>query len=146
MHKHLTSILATTFSFLSGLVFGIGLIVAGMANPAKVLAFLDLSGLWDPSLGLVMAGAIAVGIMAFAIAKKRQLSLLGLAMHMPGNDRIDRRLLLGSLAFGVGWGMAGICPAPAFVLLGSGNVQGLIFVLGMLAGMAIYEWLESRHR
>ena len=131
------------FALVSGLVFGLGLILAGMANPAKVLAFLDLAGLWDPSLALVMAGAIAVGSIAFILAKKRHLSYLGLTMQVPTNRIIDKRLTIGSLAFGVGWGLAGICPGPAIVLLGAGSVKGLAFVIAMLAGMGIYELLEN---
>ena len=132
------------FALVSGLVFGLGLILAGMANPSKVLAFLDLAGLWDPSLALVMCGAIAVGAIAFAIAKNRHLSYLGLTMQVPTNRIIDKRLIIGSLAFGVGWGLAGICPGPAIVLLGAGSIKGLIFVIAMLAGMGIFELLESQ--
>ena len=134
------------FALVSGLVFGLGLILAGMANPAKVLAFLDLAGLWDPSLALVMCGAIAVGAIAFAIAKNRHLSYLGLTMQVPTNRIIDKRLTIGSLAFGVGWGLAGICPGPAIVLLGAGSLKGLIFVIAMLAGMGIFELLESQKK
>ena len=100
------------FALLSGLIFGIGLIVAGMANPAKVLGFLDLAGLWDPSLALVMGGAIAVGSVAFAIAKRKTKSFLGLPIQLPTISQIDRRLIVGSLLFGMGWGLAGICPYP----------------------------------
>ena len=132
------------YALVSGLVFGLGLILAGMANPAKVLAFLDLAGLWDPSLALVMAGAIAVGSIAFILAKNRHLSYLGLAMQVPTNRIVDKRLIIGSLAFGVGWGLAGICPGPAIVLLGAGSVKGLVFVIAMLAGMGIFELLESQ--
>ncbi|MHA7683588.1 DUF6691 family protein [Cupriavidus sp. PET2-C1] len=129
-------------SLASGLVFGLGLILAGMANPEKVLGFLDLAGRWDPSLALVMGGAIAVGVVAFGIARRRAVSLLDLPMQLPVSRRIDRRLLGGSLLFGVGWGLAGICPGPALVLLGAGAWQGAVFVLAMLAGMALFEWLE----
>jgi uncharacterized protein len=132
------------FALLSGLVFGLGLILAGMANPAKVLGFLDLAGLWDPSLALVMAGAIGVGAIAFALAKKRQFSYLGLTMQIPTNRTIDKRIAIGSLAFGVGWGLAGICPGPAIVLLGAGSFKGLIFTITMLIGMGIFELLESK--
>lgn len=131
-------------SFTAGLVFGIGLILAGMANPAKVIGFLDLAGAWDPSLAFVMAGAIAVGVFAFAIAKKRDASLLGLQMHLPTNQHIDKRLVLGGLAFGVGWGLSGICPGPGIVLLGAGSLKGIVFVLAMIAGMGIFEWIEIR--
>jgi uncharacterized membrane protein YedE/YeeE len=105
-------------SFLAGLVFGFGLILSGMANPAKVLGFLDLAGAWDPSLALVMAGAIAVGIFAFALARNRTESYLGLDMKMPAARRIDRRLIGGSVVFGIGWGIAGFCPGPGLVALG----------------------------
>lgn len=132
------------FAFLFGLVFGLGLLIAGMANPAKVLGFLDLAGLWDPSLVLVMAGAIAVGVAAFAIAKRRTKSLLGLAMQLPGVRRIDKRLVGGSLMFGVGWGLAGICPGPGLVLLGAGMREGLAFMAAMLAGMAVVEFVDRR--
>lgn len=128
----------------AGLVFGFGLLLAGMANPAKVLAFLDLAGYWDPSLALVMAGAIGIGLGAFAVAKRRKSSLLGLAMYLPATRTIDRRLVLGSLGFGVGWGLAGICPGPAIVLVGAGNAKGLVFFAAMLAGMAIFELVDRR--
>lgn len=131
-------------ALLSGLLFGLGLILSGMANPAKVLGFLDLAGAWDPSLALVMGGAIAVGTVAFAIAGKRDLSLLGLTIHFPTARHIDKRLVLGSLAFGIGWGLAGVCPGPALVLLGTGSVKGLVFVFAMLVGMGIFEYLEIR--
>jgi hypothetical protein len=143
MKNHISNTAALTFSLLSGLIFGIGLILAGMANPAKVLAFLDVAGQWDPSLGLVMAGAIGVGLIAFAVAKRRNLSYLGFSIQLPTNRVIDKRLVLGSLAFGIGWGLVGICPAPAFVLLGVGSSKGIIFVIAMVIGMGIYELLES---
>jgi uncharacterized protein len=132
------------FALLSGLIFGLGLILSGMANPAKVLGFLDLAGLWNPSLAFVMGGAIAIGVIMFAIARKRSASLLGLTMHLPTSREVDKRLVFGSLAFGVGWGLAGICPGPALVLLGAGSVKGLVFVISMLVGMGIFEWLEIR--
>ena len=143
MHKPHNTLHALVFSLLSGLIFGLGLILAGMANPAKVLAFLDLAGRWDPSLGLVMGGAIAVGVVAFAIAKKRQQSYLGFTIQLPTSRIIDKRLVLGSLVFGMGWGLVGICPAPAFVLVGSGNDKGLIFTVFMILGMVIFEVLEN---
>jgi uncharacterized protein len=131
-------------SLLAGLLFGIGLIVAGMANPAKVLGFLDLAGAWDPSLALVMAGGIGVGLAGFSLAKKRTVSILGLPMQLPTLRRLDGRLVGGSLLFGIGWGLAGICPGPALVLLGAGMPQGLLFVVAMLAGMGLFEILERR--
>lgn len=129
---------------LAGLVFGLGLIVSGMAQPAKVLGFLDLAGAWDPSLAFVMAGAIAVGLPAFALAARRRESFLGLPMQLPQSTRIDRRLAGGSLLFGIGWGLAGLCPGPALVVAGTGNVKALGFVAAMLAGMAVFELLERR--
>ena len=134
----------TLFSFVAGLVFGFGLLISGMTNPAKVIGFLDLAGQWDPSLALVMAGAIAVGVVAFALAKRRQTTYLGLPMSLPLATRIDRRLVIGSVMFGVGWGLAGICPGPALVLLGAGAAKGLIFVAAMLAGMGLFEWIERK--
>lgn len=131
-------------ALITGLVFGIGLIVAGMTNPAKVLGFLDLAGRWDPSLALVMAGAILVALPAFRVAARRRQSLLGEPMRLPTATRIDRRLVLGSLAFGAGWGLAGFCPGPALASLTTGAVQPLIFCAAMLAGMGIFELLERR--
>ena len=130
-------------SFAVGLLFGLGLIVSGMANPAKVLGFLDLAGPWDPSLALVMAGAIAVGVVGFAIAARRTHSWLGLSMRLPSNRTIDRRLLAGGLLFGAGWGLAGFCPGPGLVALGAGYWQAGVFVASMLAGMVVYEAAES---
>ena len=131
-------------ALLSGLVFGLGLIVSGMANPAKVLGFLDLAGPWDPSLALVMAGAIAVGFFAFLIAKKRTRSFIGAEMKLPTASAIDSRLLAGSSLFGAGWGVAGFCPGPGLVALGMGEPKALVFVGAMLAGMAIFSWREKR--
>lgn len=131
-------------AFLAGLIFGLGLMVSGMANPAKVLGFLDLAGLWDPSLALVMAGAVAVGTLAFFVAGGRRVSLLGEPMRLPTSRDIDRRLVGGSLVFGIGWGIAGFCPGPGFVALGMGEAKALLFVMAMLAGMGVPGWLERR--
>lgn len=131
-------------ALLSGLVFGLGLIVSGMANPAKVLGFLDLAGQWDPSLALVMAGAIAVGFFAFLIAKNRTRSLIGAEMKLPTASAIDSRLLVGGVLFGAGWGVAGFCPGPGLVALGMGEPKALVFVAAMLAGMVIFSWREKR--
>ncbi len=133
-------------SLLAGLVFGLGLIVSGMANPAKVLGFLNLTGSWDPSLAFVMAGAIAVGVIAFAVARRRTRTFLGGVMQLPTSRDIDRRLVIGSALFGIGWGVAGFCPGPGLVALGMGEVKALVFVLAMLVGMGIFEWLERRKR
>jgi uncharacterized protein len=132
----------TFFALLAGAVFGIGLIVSGMADPAKVLGFLDLAGNWDPSLAFVMAGAIAVGAIAFTFARKRTVSFLGLQMRMPTATQLDRRLVGGGLLFGIGWGIAGFCPGPALVAFGMGESKAAVFVVAMLAGMGIFELLE----
>lgn len=129
-------------ALLVGLLFGIGLIVSGMTDPAKVTGFLDLAGSWDPSLAFVMGGAILVGVFAFGAARKRERSLLGAPMRLPTATSIDRRLVLGSLAFGAGWGLAGYCPGPALASLATGGIKPLIFTLAMLAGMALFEVLE----
>lgn len=128
--------------FVVGLLFGLGLMLAGMTNPAKVLAFLDLAGAWDPSLALVMGGAILVGLGAFALAKRRQRTFLGGPLTLPTATAIDRRLLAGSALFGVGWGLAGLCPGPALASLGLGDSRVLVFVAAMLGGMAVFEVLE----
>jgi uncharacterized membrane protein YedE/YeeE len=136
--------MAMLLSLVAGLLFGIGLLVSGMANPAKVLGFLDLAGRWDPSLALVMAGAVAVGVVAFGIARRRTVSFLGLQMKLPAGGRPDRRLVLGSLVFGLGWGLAGFCPGPAVVAFGMGELKAVVFVVAMLAGMGVFELLERR--
>jgi uncharacterized protein len=125
--------------FIGGLVFGVGLILSGMTDPGKVIGFLDLAGEWDPSLALVMAGAIGVGFFAFRIARGRGTTLLGGPMKLPGSEIIDWRLLTGSAVFGVGWGLAGFCPGPAVVATGAGYWQALLFTLAMLAGMGVHE-------
>ncbi len=133
--------------FLVGLLFGLGLMLSGMTDPGKVLGFLDLAGAWDPSLALVMGGAIAVGVAAFALAKKRTLTFFGGALHWPDASAVDKRLVLGSLVFGVGWGLAGFCPGPAVVSLAAGQPKAAVFVAAMLAGMALFEWADRRfHR
>ena len=136
----------TFTALLSGLVFGLGLIVSGMANPHKVLGFLDLAGRWDPSLAFVMAGAIAVGFLAFVVANKRTVSFMGSAMRLPAARHIDRRLVVGSMLFGIGWGSAGFCPGPGLVALGMGEAKALVFVAAMLVGMGVFEWIERRSR
>lgn len=128
--------------FLVGLIFGIGLILAGMTDPGKVIGFLDLSGAWDPSLAFVMGGAILVGVFAFAVARRRTTAFFGGAMPLPAARRVDRRLIVGSLAFGIGWGLAGFCPGPAVVAVGAGEIKAVVFVLAMLAGMAAFEIAE----
>lgn len=138
MNRHLVSALLT------GLVFGLGLLVSGLANPAKVLAFLDLAGAWDPSLALVMAAAVAVGLVGFRVARGRERSWLGAPLRLPTARHIDKRLVLGGFGFGVGWGLAGFCPGPALVAMGAGEAKALVFVAAMLAGMGLFEILEKR--
>lgn len=133
-------------ALLVGLVFGLGLIVSGMTDPARVLGFLDLAGLWNPSLAFVMGGAIAVALPAFVVAARRQRTLTGAPLQLPTATRIDRRLLLGALAFGAGWGLAGLCPGPALALIATGNGKVLVFVASMLVGMGIFEVVERWRR
>ena len=132
------------FASLSGLLFGLGLIAGGMTDPAKVKAFLDLFGAWDPSLALVMGGAILVGVFAFAAARRRSRLWTGDPMELPNSRVIDRRLLLGGVLFGTGWGIGGFCPGPALVALGSGLGSAGVFVLAMLAGMWLHDRLAKR--
>lgn len=129
-------------ALIAGLIFGIGLILSGMTNPGKVIGFLDLAGRWDPSLGFVMGGAILVALFAARWAVGRTQSLTGAAMRIPTAARIDRRLVLGSLTFGVGWGLAGYCPGPALASLASGGAKPWLFVAAMVAGMLLFEVLE----
>ncbi|PQV55078.1 YeeE/YedE family protein [Paraburkholderia sp. BL21I4N1] len=131
-------------ALLAGLIFATGLIVSGMANPAKVLGFLDIAGNWDPSLAFVMAGAIAVGSVGFAIASRLKRSLLKAPISLPTATHIDRRLLAGSAMFGAGWGLAGFCPGPALVSAGSGEFEAMLFVIAMLVGMKIFALVEQR--
>jgi len=128
--------------FLVGWVFGMGLLISGMTDPGKVQGFLDLFGAWDPSLAFVMGGGVIVGLVGFTLAKRRTSSFLGSAMHWPTAQDIDRRLVLGSLTFGAGWGLAGFCPGPAIVSLGAGESKAALFVVAMMTGMLVYEVME----
>jgi uncharacterized membrane protein YedE/YeeE len=131
---------------LSGLLLGIGLILSGMANPAKVIGFLDVAGPWDPSLGLVMGGGLVVGSIGFTLLKKQSKTLSGEPLNLPASRKIDLRLILGSVLFGIGWGVTGICPGPGLVLLGAGIPEGVIYVASLLAGMTLYSLIEKlRH-
>jgi len=132
-------------AFLVGLVFGMGLLIAGMANPAKIVAFLDIAGRWDPSLALVMVAAIAIGALGFGIARRRTRSVLGTPMQLPTTKHVDRRLVVGSLAFGIGWGLSGFCPGPALLATAAGYGKALAFVCAMAVGMTIHGVVE-RHR
>lgn len=133
-------------ALLSGLLFGIGLLVSGMTNPAKVLGFLDLAGNWDPSLAFVMGGALLIGVIAFPFIVARPKAVLGEAMRLPTARHIDRRLVMGSLAFGMGWGLVGFCPGPALTALFHGGGAAWLFVASMLAGMALFSAIERSRR
>jgi uncharacterized membrane protein YedE/YeeE len=128
--------------FVVGLLFGLGLMLSGMTDPGKVIGFLDLFGTWDPSLALVMGGAIMVGFFAFTVAKKRTSTFLGGAMRLPTNMDMDKKLVIGSLLFGAGWGLAGFCPGPALVSMADGQPKALVFVLAMLVGMVSFELMD----
>jgi len=132
--------------FLVGLLFGLGLLLSGMTDPGKVLGFLDLFGAWDPSLAFVMGGAITVGLFAFALAKKRSTAFLGGAMQLPTSRDIDRRLVLGGVTFGVGWGLAGFCPGPGLVSLAAGQPKAAVFIAAMVAGMLVFEFVEQQRQ
>jgi uncharacterized membrane protein YedE/YeeE len=131
-------------SFLIGLLFATGLIVSGMTDPSKIIGFLDLAGAWDPSLAFVMGGAVLVSAAGFRLAERRPTSMLGGLRQLPAVRGVDARLLLGSAIFGTGWGLAGFCPGPAVVAFGAGYDKAVVFVIAMLAGMAIYELTERR--
>lgn len=136
--------MSNVLALLSGLVFGLGLLASGMTDPIKVKGFLDLFGAWDPSLALVMGGAIAVGVLAFASARRRELSWTGTHMEIPSNVTIDARLLLGGALFGAGWGLAGYCPGPALVAASGGSAVAAAFVAAMLAGMTLHDRLLAK--
>ena len=133
--------------FAIGLLFGLGLIVSGMTDPDKVLGFLDLAGAWDPSLLFTMGGAVLVAAIGFSLARRRGRTPSGAPIAFPPATAIDRRLVAGSLVFGAGWGLAGFCPGPALVSVGTGRTEPLLFVLAMVAGMGLFElfeWLRNR--
>ncbi len=129
-------------AFLAGLIFGLGLLLSRMANPEKVLGFLDLAGRWDPSLAFVMAGAIGMAAVAFAVARRRTKSLLGVPLQWPTATRVDPRLIGGSTLFGIGWGLAGFCPGPALVAAAAGQTKAVLFVAAMAAGMFLFAQIE----
>lgn len=131
--------MSNIFGFVSGLIFGIGLILAGMTQPLKIKGFLDVAGAWDPSLALVMGGAIALGVFAYARARRRDRSWTGAPMEIPTSRVIDRRLITGGVLFGIGWGIAGFCPGPALVALGSGMGAAGFFLAAMLVGMVLHD-------
>ena len=142
MKKHFSLI----SQYLIGLLFGLGLILSGMSNPKKVLNFLDITGSWDPSLLFVMGGAVLVGLAGFYLVTKRSEAFFSGAFHLPHRKDITKPLVLGSLIFGVGWGIAGFCPGPALVSLGSGQFKALVFVIFMLIGMSFCNRFCTGHK
>jgi uncharacterized membrane protein YedE/YeeE len=124
-------------SFLSGMIFGLGLAISGMANPAKVLNFFDVLGGWDPSLAFVMAGALAITFIGYRFILMRRAPALTERFHLPSAGDIDARLILGSALFGLGWGLTGFCPGPAVASLLTMSVEPVIFILAMVAGMLV---------
>ena len=133
------------YALIAGLIFGLGLIVSGMANPEKVIGFLNIFGRWDPSLAFVMGGAIFVGVFSFKYIVKREKTLLGGSLHLSNEKSINKRLIFGSLIFGLGWGVAGFCPGPALVSLGMGSLKGALFVIAMLAGMLVFKLVQKNN-
>jgi uncharacterized protein len=129
----------SVWALVSGLVFGLGLAVSEMINPAKVIAFLDFAGRWDPSLAFVMAGALAVAAISFRLILRRPAPLLGGRFNVSALTAIDRPLLAGAALFGVGWGLTGFCPGPALASLAFGAAKSLAFVAAMLAGAWLYH-------
>ncbi len=130
-------------SFLCGLIFGVGLIVSQMTNPAKIIGFLDITGQWDPSLAFVMAGAVAVFAIGFRLALRRHAPLFDKKFLLPERTRLDKPLIIGSLIFGAGWGLAGFCPGPAIVSSGFGDARVWAFVAAMLAGMLLVRAIRQ---
>ena len=126
-------------AFIFGGIFSVGLLVSGMANPQKVLGFLDIFGDWDPSLAFVMAGAIMVAFIPFQLAQRKPVTLFNEAIELPQNNQLDKKLIAGALIFGMGWGIAGICPAPSLTLIGLGYYNALYFIVAMLVGMLIHR-------
>lgn len=135
------------WAFVFGGIFSVGLMLSGMSNPKKILDFLDLFGQWDPSLAFVMLGAIAVTFIPFqkAVHNPAPKTVYGDAIDLPKNNKIDFKLVTGSLIFGIGWGIAGICPAPSLTLIGLGHYQAIYFIAAMMIGMLIHRKLMGRN-
>jgi len=130
---------------LLGLIFGLGLIISHMVDPARVAAFLDVTGNWNPSLAFVMGAAVIVAVPAFAYARRHRQSFLGVPFELPNRFNITSRLVIGAAIFGVGWGLSGICPGPGIVLAGSLNIGGVVFVAAVIVGSLLAK-LDSRQR
>ena len=136
--------LKNIIGLLAGLLFGIGLLISGMTNPTKVQGFLDVFGAWDISLALVMGGGLMVAIIGVQLAKRQQSSWIGTLIEMPSKTTLNKKLLIGAMLFGVGWGLVGICPGPGIVLLGTGQWQAYVFIPAMIVGMLVYQWFEPK--
>ena len=136
--------LKNMIGLLAGLLFGIGLLISGMTDPAKVQGFLDVFGAWDISLALVMGGGLIVALVGVQLAKRQQSSWIGTSIDMPSKTIINKKLLIGAMLFGIGWGLVGICPGPGIVLLGTGQWQAYVFIPAMIVGMLMYQWLEPK--
>ena len=136
--------LKNMIGLVAGLLFGFGLLISGMTEPVKVQGFLDVFGAWDISLALVMGGGLIVAIVGVQLAKRQQTSWIGSLIELPSNTVINKKLLIGAMLFGIGWGLVGICPGPGIVLLGTGQWQAYVFIPAMIVGMLIYQWLEPK--
>ena len=136
--------LKNIIGLLAGLLFGIGLLISGMTDPVKVHGIKDVFGAWDISLALVMGGGLAVAIVGVQLAKRQQTSWIGTSIDMPSKTVINKKLLIGAMLFGIGWGLVGICPGPGIVLLGTGQWQAYVFIPAMIVGMLVYQWLEPK--
>ena len=136
--------LKNIIGLLAGLLFGVGLLVSGMTDPVKVQGFLDVFGAWDISLALVMGGGLIVAFFGVRLAKRQQSSWIGTPIDMPSKTVINKKLLIGAMLFGIGWGLVGICPGPGIVLLGTGQWQAYVFIPAMIIGMLVYKWLEPK--
>ena len=136
--------LKNIIGLMAGLLFGIGLLISGMTDPTKVQGFLDIFGAWDISLALVMGGGLVVAIIGVQLAKRQQTSWIGTLIELPSKTTINKKLLIGAMLFGIGWGLVGICPGPGIVLLGTGQWQAYVFIPAMIVGMLIYQWLEPK--
>ncbi len=136
--------LKNIIGLLAGLLFGFGLLISGMTDPVKVQGFLDVFGAWDISLALVMGGGLVVAIVGVQLAKRQQTSWIGSLIEMPTKTTINKKLLIGAMLFGIGWGLVGICPGPGIVMLGTGQWQAYVFIPAMIVGMLVYQWLEPK--
>jgi uncharacterized protein len=141
-------IMSLLIQLLLGLLFGTGLVIAGMSDPQKVLNFLDVAAIptggWDPSLAFVMGGGVIVSFIGYKLVLQRERPIFDSAFHVPSRKDIDLPILVGPAIFGIGWGLSGFCPGPAFTALGTGNSQAILFVITMIIGMVAARWLAMR--